>query len=131
MKRILSKYGAYTNHFAALSEDSTVKSIDQAKMRGYYQKWIDGKYVLGCALFIDLLAPCAILSKLMQNDDLDILAALTGLLKSVKDFDKLKSTPWPTFAATVGKCTLENGYTVDPRISEPRSTEDPDYPKTI
>ena len=87
MKRILSKYGAYTNHLAALSEDSTVKSIDQAKMRGYYQKWIDGKYVLECALFIDLLAPCAILSKLMQNDDLDILAALTGLLKSVKDFE--------------------------------------------
>lgn len=107
MKRILSKYGAYTNHLAALSEDSTVKPADRAKMKGYYTRWTDGKYVLGCALFVDLFAPCAILSKLMQHDDLDILAALTGLLKSVKELDKLKSKPlneWPTYAATLGKC---------------------------
>lgn len=54
-------------------------------MRGYYANWTESKYVLGCALFVDLFAPCVILSKLMQNDDLDILAALTGLLKSEQD----------------------------------------------
>ena len=35
---LLSKYGAYTHHLAALSEDSSVKSCDQAKLRGYYEK---------------------------------------------------------------------------------------------
>ena len=90
MKRILSKFGAYTNHLAALSQDSALKSIDRAKMKGYYGRGIDGKYILECALFVDLFAPCAILSKLMQQDDLDILAALTGLLNSVKELDKLK-----------------------------------------
>ena len=110
MKRILSKFGAYTNHLAALSQDSALKSIDRAKMKGYYGRWIDGKYILGCALFVDLFAPCAILSKLMQQDDLDILAALTGLLNSVKELDKLKSKPltqWPTFAATLSWSELE------------------------
>ena len=112
--RILSKFGAYTNHLAALSKDSTLKSIDRAKMKGFYGRWIDGKYILGCALFVDLFAPCAILSKFMQQDDLDIQAALTGLLNSVKELDKLKSKPltqWPTFAATLSKCTVDNEST--------------------
>ena len=33
MKRILSQYGVYTNHLASLSQDSTVKSADRAKIR--------------------------------------------------------------------------------------------------
>ena len=56
MKRVLSKYGAYTNHLATLSEDSTVNAADRAKLRGYYKQWVDAKYILGCALFIDLLS---------------------------------------------------------------------------
>ena len=36
MKRILSKFGAYTNHLASLSQDSTFKSADRAKIVGYY-----------------------------------------------------------------------------------------------
>ena len=51
MKRVLSKFGAYTNHIASLSEDSSVKSADRAKLKGYYSRWIEAKYLLGCALF--------------------------------------------------------------------------------
>ena len=43
------------------------------------------KYLLGCALFIDLLSPCAILSKIMQNDSLDILEALSAVLMALKE----------------------------------------------
>lgn len=114
MKRILSKYGAYTGHIAALSEDHSVKPDDRAKLRGYYQQWTNGKYLLGCALFVDLLTPCTILSKVMQSNDLDILAAITSLLRSVKEVDKLSSTPldrWPTYAATLLKCTENDGAT--------------------
>ena len=32
MKRILSKYGAYTHHLAALSVDHSIKSVDRAKL---------------------------------------------------------------------------------------------------
>ncbi len=115
MKRILSKYGAYTNHLAALSEDPTVKSADQAKLRGYYTKWVNGKYLLGCAVFTDLLAPCAILSKVLQYDQLNIIVALNSILRTVKETEKLSSTPleqWATFAATLKKCTSENGNTI-------------------
>ena len=52
----------------------------------------------------------------MQNDEIDILGALTGVLKTLKEMDKLASKPldqWPTYAATVSKCTTEEvGCTV-------------------
>ena len=115
MKRVVSKFGAYTNHIAALSEDRSVKSADRAKLKGYYSKWTQAKYLFGCALFVDLLTPCAIFSKCMQSDEVDILGALTGLLKTLKETDKLASKPldqWPTYAATLRKCTEEEGHTV-------------------
>ena len=87
MKRILSKYGAYTNHLAALSEEA--RGMDKAKLQGYYKKWVDAKYLLGCAVFVDLLNPCAVFSKCLQNDDIDILGALTCLLKTLAESEKL------------------------------------------
>ena len=61
---------------------------------------------------MDLLTPCIMLSKVMQSDDLDILTVLTSLLRSVKEVDELSSTHldrWPTYAATLLKCTNNNG----------------------
>ena len=52
MKRILSKYGAYSSHLIALSEDSSVKSVDRTKLCGYSLKWSNAKYILGCAFFV-------------------------------------------------------------------------------
>ena len=89
-----------------LSEDTSVKSCDRAKIRGYYTKWIQGKYLLGCAMFIDLLTPCSIFSKTLQSDEVDILAALNGVLKTMKDIEKLQSKQldqWSTYAATTSK----------------------------
>ena len=115
MRRILSKYGAYTGHLLALSEDRSVRSTDRAKFRGYYNQWLDAKYLLGCAIFVDVLTPCAIFSKVMQSNELDILAALTSLLCSVKETDKLSSLPlsrWPVYSATLKKVGDDNGKKV-------------------
>jgi len=94
MKRILSKYGAYTSHIASFLTDPSVKPADRAKLPGYYQKWTNAKYFLGCAFHVDLLVPCTVPSKVMQFNDLDILSTLTSLLKSVKELEKLSSTHW-------------------------------------
>jgi hypothetical protein len=93
LKRVLSKYGACTHHLAALSEDSSVKSSYRAKLRGYHTKWIEGKYLIGCAVFVDLLTPCSIFFKVMQSDEVHILAAVTSLLKTMKETEKLRSKP--------------------------------------
>ena len=50
----------------------------------------------------------------MQYDHLDILAALTSLLRSIKEIDKLNAMPvsqWPTYASTLSKCTTTAGNT--------------------
>ena len=115
MRRILSKYGAYTNHLTALSQDHTVKSTDRAKLHGYCSRWTEAKYLLGCAVFVDVLTPCAIFSKVMQSDELDILAALTSLLRTIKEIEKLNSLPliqWPVYSATLKKLSEENGKKV-------------------
>ena len=81
-------------------------------MKGYYTKWTERKYLLGCALFIDLLTPCSIISKEMQIDDVDILSALNSLLRTIKEIDKLSSKSldqWPTYAATLKKVKVEEG----------------------
>ena len=104
MKRILSKYSAYTHHLAVLSVDPAVKSTDRAKLKGYYLQWTNAKYVLGCALFIDILIPCSVFSKVMQNDKIDILGALTSLLKTQRETETLTSKPleqWSTYSATL------------------------------
>ena len=54
---MVSKFGAYTAHLAALASDTSVKAID---LTGYIRKWVDAKYLLGCSVFVDLLTPCAI-----------------------------------------------------------------------
>ena len=87
LKRVLSKFGAYTSHLAALSEDRTVR--DRAKLKGYYSKWTDVKYLLGCAVFVDVLTPCATLSKVMQSDDLDVLGPfMANLLSDDEEGDR-------------------------------------------
>ena len=79
MKRVISKFGAYTNHIAALSEDRSVKSVDRSKLGGYHSRWTDAKHILGCAMFVELLTPCAIFSKSMQSSEVDILGALSSI----------------------------------------------------
>ena len=66
----LAKYGAYTSHLASLSGDQSIKSTDRSKIKGYYDKWTNAKYILDCALFVDLLTPCVTLSRVMQSDEL-------------------------------------------------------------
>lgn len=98
-----------------MSEDSSVKAPDRVKLRGYLNKWVDAKYLLGCSFFIDLLLPCSIFSKVMQEDDLDVLGAFTSLLRTVKELNKLSSKGlehWPTYSATLKKLTEENRKTV-------------------
>ena len=110
MKHILSKYGAHSSHLIALSEDSSVKSVDRTKLRGY-SKWSKAKYILGCAFFV--ISPCAIFSKILQ-DSLDILGAFTSL-RTIQELAKLSSKSlqqWPNYSATLKNITQNNGSNV-------------------
>ena len=111
-KRVISKFGAYSSHVIALSEDTSIKPVDQAKLRGYSIKWANAKYILGCTFFSDLLSPCALFSKVLQNDSLDILGAFTSLLHTVQELSKLSSKTlqqWPTYSSMLKSITQEDG----------------------
>ena len=89
-----------------------MKLADRAKFKGCLNKWGDAKYLLGCAVFVDLLASCAIFSKSMQGNEVDILRALSYLLRTVKETNNLSANSldqWPTYVATVKKITEEGG----------------------
>jgi hypothetical protein len=112
MRRILANFGVYVSHLISLAQDRSVKSSDRAKLRGYVQKWINAKYTLGCAFFLDLLKPCVTMSKVMQQDDLDILRALTSLVHTVKEVKTLSSKPlddWEVYSGTLKEIEDGNG----------------------
>ena len=51
----------------------------------------------------------------IQSDELDILGALTSLLRTIKETEKLRSLPlaqWPVYSATLKKLKEENGKKV-------------------
>ena len=112
MKCVLSKFGAYTSQLKALSTYISVKSVDCAKLQGYLRKWVDAKYLLGCAFFINLLSLCAIFSKVMQEDDLDVLGAFSSLIRTIKEVNKLSSKSleqWKTYYTMLSKLS-DNSY---------------------
>jgi len=67
MNRFVDHFGAYLSHLCSLTEDSSVASSDKQKLKRYILKWRNGKMLLGCALFIDLLKSVAILSKSLRK----------------------------------------------------------------
>ena len=111
---------AYTGYLIALTIDDSVKDVECAKLCGYVSKWIDAKYLLRCTFNIDLLSPGAVFSKVLQEDDTDILKAFTSLLRIVKDVNKLNDKPleqWKTYSTIIKKITttilgekVENNY---------------------
>ena len=112
MKQVISKFGVYSSHLIALSEDVSIKPADRAKLRGYRIKWANVKYIFGCTFYGDVLSPCAVFSKVPQNDSLDILGAFTSLLHTVQELRKLSSKSlqqWPTYSSTLKSITREDG----------------------
>ena len=110
MRHILSNYGVYTAHLAALSDNHSIKSTDRAKFRVYCNQWLHVKYVLGCAVFVDILTPYAIFSKVMKSDELDILSTLGSLLRTVKDTEKLSTLPLaerPVYSSTLKEISTD------------------------
>ena len=94
MNRFVDRFGAYLSHLCSLTEDSSVTSSDKQKLKGYILKWRNGKMLLGCALFIDLLKPVAILSKSLQCTEVNAVEAIEGILRTKRAIEKLKSTPF-------------------------------------
>lgn len=78
---VLDRYGAYIHHHSTLTEDSSLKSDDRQRLKGYHLKWKQPK--IGCAMYVEALKPVSLLSLTLQKDGADIVISIENTLKSV------------------------------------------------
>lgn len=113
LQPVLDRFGAYLNHLVSLSQDTTVKSVNRQKLKGYVLKWRNGRIVMGCAMFIDILQSLSLLSLSLQDNNLDMIKGIHGILKSHKFLKKLSSLDpfqWPS-SKTIEDPDEEGKYT--------------------
>ena len=91
LSRLVEYFGAYLSHLAALTEDATVKFMKKQRLKGYLKRWQQGKFLIGCAFFADLLKPASILCKTLQEDELCIVRSIEALGKAKRGFDKVRA----------------------------------------
>ena len=106
LQRVIDWFGAYVSHLEALIEDDTVKAVDRARLKGYLQMWNQGKILVGCDMYSEILKPPSILSLTLQEEQFDIVLDLKHILKSVSALQSLaKKDPknWPLSSLWLGE----------------------------
>ena len=71
LQRVLDRYGTYISHLTTLVWDSSVRTSDRDRLKGYRKKRKQPKVLIGTALYIEVLKPASILSLTLQSDDVD------------------------------------------------------------
>ena len=112
LQRVVDRYGAYMNHLLTLVEDSSVKSDDRAKLKGYIQKWKRPRMLIAAAMYIDVLKSPSTLSLTLQEGNLDIVGGIKNLLKSSKTLQVMSDEDplqWPTVTLVTTRIKEDNG----------------------
>ena len=103
LQRIVDRFGVYIIHLTNL-KDPAVKPADKCKLKGYLRKWSQGKMLIGCSMYIDILKAPSILSLVLQEDGMDIIQGIKAILKSVsslKSLNKKAPKEWSTVKLTL------------------------------
>ena len=74
LRLVLDKFGIYLMHLENLAQEEGNNEIV-----GHLKKWKTSQMLLHIAFFIDVLTPAAELSKIYQEDDIDIVSATSAL----------------------------------------------------
>ncbi len=74
LRLVLDKFGIYLTHLENLAEQE-----GNAEIVGYLRRWKTSQMLLHIAFFIDVLTPAAELSKIYQEEDIDIVSATSAL----------------------------------------------------
>ena len=94
LERMVDMFGVYISHLITLSQDSSLRSVDRDKLKGYVKKWQYSKVLFGCALFHDMLKPYGVLCQRLQSDELCVVRAIDSVMKAKTTIDKLKTKPF-------------------------------------
>ena len=100
------------NHLAALIEDKATKSTNKQQLKGFLLKWREGKILLACALYVQVLQPASFIGLTLQCDNMDVLMGIKQILKSSRSLNKLQSQDpleWPTEKLICSRIKEEDG----------------------
>ena len=112
LQRVVDRYGAYISHLTTLTEDSSLKAEDRARLKGYLRKWMQYRTILGCAMYVDILKPPSLLSLSLQGCELDTVLGIKNILKStaaLKSLARQDPREWPTVKLLLGRIKDEGG----------------------
>ena len=107
LQRVIDRYGAYLSHLQALTEDTTIRSVDRQRLKGYLLKWKEGRILIGCALYIDILQSPSLLSLSLQDDCIDVASGIKNLFEISSLIKKIKFTRTPQVAISC-KCLQQS-----------------------
>ena len=99
LQLVVDHYGAYIRHLITLSEDSSVKADERARIKRYLRTWTRYSGIVGCAMYVDILKPPSLLSMSLQASKLDVVLGIKDTLKSItelKNLEKKDPFEWPS-----------------------------------
>ena len=113
LQRVLDRYGTYIAHLTSLVDDSSVRTSDRDRLKGYLRKWKQPKMIIATALYIEVLKPASILSQTLQSDDVDIVFSIESILKTLKALQTLSEKDpkdWPTLQLVKNRIDYQSEY---------------------
>ena len=112
MQRIVDRFGVYMSHLTNLSQDSSLKAADRARISRCLKQWCFARILFGCALYIEALKPLSVLSLALQDKDLDCVHGMKQILSAgtaLKNLIDKDPQTWPAVKLVLDRITTDNG----------------------
>ena len=81
MEIILANYGVFLTHVELLAQTDS-QALKRAELVSFAKKWVQAKYPIHLALYLDILQPINVLSLVMQQEIYDSVVQL----RQIRDF---------------------------------------------
>ena len=108
LQRIVDRFGVYCTHLHSMTNDPSLEATDQAKLKSFHQRWAQGKFLVGCAMYIDVLKAPSLLSLSLQDSETDLISGIKLILKATQTLHSLKETnvqEWPAIMTILAAIT--------------------------
>ena len=89
VETVLQNYGVFMQHLESLGQSDS-QALQRADLVGWAKKWIEAKYPIHLAIYLDLLAPLKVLSLSFQKEKYDPVSAIRRITKFSCSMAKLK-----------------------------------------
>ena len=111
MQRIVDQFGVYMSHLTSLSQDSSLKAADRARISSCLKQWCSARILFRRALHIDALKPLSVLSLALQDKDLDCVHGMKQILSAgtvLKNLIDKDPQTWPAVKLVLDRIRTDN-----------------------